>query len=63
MQLIRRCESHTCQGHCVCAAQDLKCTSDAETQDCIDKSGGEFKINLGKYGMNNNCPGYQEDPV
>ena len=41
MQLIRRCNSHTCQGHCVCAAHDLKCTPGVEKQDCIDKTGGK----------------------
>ena len=41
MQLIRRCNSHSCQGHCVCAAQDLKCPVDSGVI-CVDVSGGRL---------------------
>ena len=44
MQLIRRCDSHSCQGHCVCAAQDFKCKMDTDMT-CYDKSGGRVKCN------------------
>ena len=41
LQLVRRCESNSCQGHCVCAAEDLKCTLD-EAIDCVDMRGGMY---------------------
>ena len=41
LQLVRRCESKTCQGHCVCAAEDLKCTADG-TLSCVDMSEGKY---------------------
>ena len=25
LQLVRRCEAYTCEGHCTCAAQDKRC--------------------------------------
>ena len=42
LQLIRRCSSHTCHGHCVCAAQDLKCATDLEVRSCVNKSGSKI---------------------
>ena len=40
LQLVRRCNGHTCHGHCVCAAQDRKCAIDSKIGSCVDKTGG-----------------------
>ncbi|XP_053401094.1 uncharacterized protein LOC123523194 isoform X2 [Mercenaria mercenaria] len=37
LELVRRCGSHTCYGHCVCASEGKLCT--ASDGDCIDSSG------------------------
>ncbi|XP_066263995.1 uncharacterized protein [Branchiostoma lanceolatum] len=37
LSLMRRCQAHSCQGHCTCAPQDQLCTP---TQSCNDITGG-----------------------
>ncbi|XP_071123173.1 uncharacterized protein [Mytilus edulis] len=38
LELIRRCDSMSCEGHCVCAPQDQKCPSSPSLNSCTDIS-------------------------
>ena len=37
LEIVRRCESYTCYGHCVCAVEGQLCLADDST--CVDSSG------------------------
>jgi hypothetical protein len=42
LDLIRRCDSMSCEGHCVCAPQDQKCSFSENLGSCVDTSIGNY---------------------
>ncbi|CAG2233138.1 unnamed protein product [Mytilus edulis] len=42
LELMRRCDALSCEGHCVCAPQDQKCPYSQTLGSCIDKSDSVF---------------------
>lgn len=38
LDLVRRCDALSCEGHCVCAPQDQKCPYQPSLGSCVDIS-------------------------
>lgn len=45
LDLIRRCEAMSCEGHCICAPQDQQCPYSASLGSCNDISSSKLSSN------------------